>query len=198
MLAHLKDECGKQYADHHRRATAIARGGERIRVYGDGRPPRKSGEFCEIECHRIGLNIEIIAHEVVHATFRWADRVGLTVPVDRDDDHPDCSDEEERFCYALGRMTNTFAWQLRRRGVWKRPMCNAETFDPADEDTMASKKPIKIKKSHEGLLHKETKTPKGKNIPESKIKKAEHSKSPAERKRAVFAENFGHRKKKGK
>lgn len=41
-----------------------------------------------------------------------------------------------------------------------------------------------------GALHRETKTPAGKNIPESKIKKAEHSKNPKERKRAELAETF--------
>jgi hypothetical protein len=48
---------------------------------------------------------------------------------------------------------------------------------------------IHIKASHKGLLHKDTGTAKGKKIPESKIKEAEHSKNPAVRKRAVFAEN---------
>lgn len=56
---------------------------------------------------------------------------------------------------------------------------------------------IKIKKSHKGLLHKETGTPKGKKIPEKKIIKAEHSKNPKERKRAVFAENAKHFNHKG-
>jgi len=53
---------------------------------------------------------------------------------------------------------------------------------------------IKIKPSHRGLLHKETGTPMGQKIPKSKIAKAAKSKNPAERKRAVFAENFGHKK----
>lgn len=52
-----------------------------------------------------------------------------------------------------------------------------------------AKKPIKIKKSRKGLLHKETGTKKGEKIPEKKLEKAEHSKDPAERKRAIFAEN---------
>jgi hypothetical protein len=49
-----------------------------------------------------------------------------------------------------------------------------------------------IKASHKGLLHKDTGTPLGEKIPESKIVAAEHSPSPAVRKRAVFAENFRH------
>ncbi len=48
---------------------------------------------------------------------------------------------------------------------------------------------IKIKKSHKGLLHRDTGTPQGEKIPASKLIKAEHSKDPAVRRRAVFAEN---------
>lgn len=55
------------------------------------------------------------------------------------------------------------------------------------------KQPL-IKKSHQGLLHEDTNTPAGQKIPERKIEVARHSSDPAVRKRAVFAENFGHRK----
>ncbi len=48
---------------------------------------------------------------------------------------------------------------------------------------------IKIKKSHEGLLHKNTGTPAGKKIPAAKIASARNSPDPAVRKRAVFAAN---------
>lgn len=41
-----------------------------------------------------------------------------------------------------------------------------------------------------GALHKELGVPKGKDIPESKLKKAEHSKIPLERKRAILAETL--------
>lgn len=56
---------------------------------------------------------------------------------------------------------------------------------------------IRIKKSHKGLLHKDTGTPKGKKVPLSKIKAQEHSKSKAKRLRAQFADNsrkFNNRK----
>jgi len=46
---------------------------------------------------------------------------------------------------------------------------------------------INIKPSHKGLLHKNTGTPAGQKIPESKIKSATKSADPAVRKRAVFA-----------
>lgn len=43
---------------------------------------------------------------------------------------------------------------------------------------------------HKGALHKTLGVPEGKKIPESKIKKAEHSKNPTTRKRAVLAETL--------
>ena len=53
---------------------------------------------------------------------------------------------------------------------------------------------IRIKKSHKGLLHKKLGVPEGQPIPESKIQAAKNSSSPAERKEATFAQNFGHKK----
>jgi len=41
-----------------------------------------------------------------------------------------------------------------------------------------------------GALHKALGVPKGKKIPEAKLKKAEHSKNPTTRKRAVLAETL--------
>jgi hypothetical protein len=50
---------------------------------------------------------------------------------------------------------------------------------------------------HKGSLHKSLHVKKGEKIPESKIKKAEHSKNPKLKKRAVLAETLkGLRKKK--
>lgn len=47
-----------------------------------------------------------------------------------------------------------------------------------------------------GALHKELGVPEGKKIPAKKLKKAEHSKNPTLRKRAVLAETLGKMKKK--
>ncbi len=41
-----------------------------------------------------------------------------------------------------------------------------------------------------GALHKQLHVPMDKKIPESKLKKAEHSKNPLLKKRAVLAETF--------
>ena len=57
---------------------------------------------------------------------------------------------------------------------------------------LATRKSIHIKKSHEGLLHKELNVPLGQPIPAAKMEKALHSSDPAERKRAQFAENASH------
>lgn len=58
-----------------------------------------------------------------------------------------------------------------------------------------AKKPMNIKVK-KGALHKELGVPKGKKIPEAKLKKAEKSSNPLTRKRAVFAENAKHWNKK--
>lgn len=49
---------------------------------------------------------------------------------------------------------------------------------------------IKSAIKHPGALHKSLHVPEGKKIPQSKIKKAEHSKNPTLRKRAVLAETL--------
>ncbi len=51
---------------------------------------------------------------------------------------------------------------------------------------------IHIKKSHQGLLHKNLHVAKGQKIPAKSLAKAKHSSDPAVRKRAVFAENAKH------
>jgi hypothetical protein len=55
-----------------------------------------------------------------------------------------------------------------------------------------TRKTIQIKKSHEGLLHKELNVPMEQPIPAAKLEQALHSSDPAERKRAQFAENARH------
>lgn len=56
-------------------------------------------------------------------------------------------------------------------------------------DKMKTGGGIKIKKSHEGMLHKDLKVPAGEKIPEKKLEKAKNSEDAAVRKRATFAEN---------
>ena len=53
-----------------------------------------------------------------------------------------------------------------------------------------AKKFIQEAIKHPGALHKSLHVPEGKKIPASKLKKAEHSKNPTTRKRAVLAETL--------
>jgi hypothetical protein len=55
-----------------------------------------------------------------------------------------------------------------------------------------------IQKMHmkKGALHKELGVPEGKKISAKKLKKAEHSKNPTLKKRAVLAETLGKMRKK--
>lgn len=50
---------------------------------------------------------------------------------------------------------------------------------------------IHLDPSHKGLLHQKLHVPQGQKIPASKLAAALHSSSPAERKEANFARNFG-------
>lgn len=58
------------------------------------------------------------------------------------------------------------------------------------------KKWIKGAIKHPGALHKELHVKPGEKIPASKLKKAEHSKNPTERKRAHLAETLSKMRKK--
>jgi hypothetical protein len=55
---------------------------------------------------------------------------------------------------------------------------------------MAKEKWIQGAIKHKGALHKSLGVPEGKKIPASKLKKAEHSKNPTTRKRAILAETL--------
>src|ERR1700688_340482 len=73
--------------------------------------------------------------------------------------------------------------------IWRRP------FGACQPNSSWISRPIvaiKIKPSHKGLLHSELGVPKGKSIPAAKLSAAARSSNPAERKRAVFAENAKH------
>lgn len=119
MMAHWRSTRGRKAAAHFSGAVALATGRDVYLVAGTR--VRKTGEFCEINCHRQNLDVEIVVHETNHACFRWASRVGLEfLDPEGDGDLRDCSPAEERFCYALGRMTDQFVRSLQRRRVWSR------------------------------------------------------------------------------
>ena len=60
-----------------------------------------------------------------------------------------------------------------------------------------AKKFIKEAIKHPGALRKSLHVKEGEKIPEDKLKKAEHSKNPTTRKRAVLAETLKKMNKKG-
>lgn len=62
----------------------------------------------------------------------------------------------------------------------------------ADADAYKHGGGIHIKKKNKGALHRALDVPEGEDIPEAKIKKAEHSKSKKMRARAQFADNAKH------
>lgn len=117
MVRYWKRARGIQFASANAGAAAMATGIEHYQ-FRKGKPPRKTGEFCEINCHRERLDAEIVTHETTHAALRWRARVKLQVEREPDFESPrDVSDAEERFCYALGRMCDAFVRNLRRRGI---------------------------------------------------------------------------------
>jgi hypothetical protein len=61
---------------------------------------------------------------------------------------------------------------------------------------MAKEKWIQGAIKHPGALHKTLGVKKGEKIPESKLKKAEHSKNPKTKRRAILAETLKHMHKK--
>jgi hypothetical protein len=68
------------------------------------------------------------------------------------------------------------------------------TVHPAiKEGDQAGGNPIHLNPKHKGLLHQELGVPAGEPIPQGKIKAAEHSSNPKERKRAFFADTAEHK-----
>lgn len=72
-----------------------------------------------------------------------------------------------------------------------------ERFRHSGGDHEPNSHGIHIKKSHEGLLHKELGVKAGHNISEGTLAKAKEHAGPAEKRRIVFAENERHWSHKG-
>lgn len=58
--------------------------------------------------HEKALTPEIIAHEATHAAIRWAQATQIQ-PVPEELKDGNSSDDEERFCYVVGRLTEQIA-----------------------------------------------------------------------------------------
>ena len=61
------------------------------------------------------IDAEVISHEVGHAAIGWAQRIGLhPFGIDR---HPQYANaDEERYCYALGRLVLQVTERVAARG----------------------------------------------------------------------------------
>jgi hypothetical protein len=122
MDDHFEHIGGVAYRASQRDAVANCQGADRYLVR-PGRPLRKTGCCGEINFHRGRITTEIASHEIGHAALGWARRVGLPgiklSPKDWQGDEQRVTDDEERFCYALGRMVQQFADRAFRYKLWE-------------------------------------------------------------------------------
>lgn len=76
-----------------------------------------------IVLHRGRLDAEVLAHESAHAAIRWMEAMRLNMGMRTDPfaDRPmqDEMSNEERFCYALGRMTAQISDQCWKQGLYE-------------------------------------------------------------------------------
>jgi hypothetical protein len=97
---------GKQEARTLRNAGAVA-------------TPKRDGDCIgEINFHRNQLDLETIAHEVVHIAIGWAHFVELGRGSFLDAKNG-ITPEEERYCYVIGRMVQQIGHELSRRKLWE-------------------------------------------------------------------------------
>ena len=70
--------------------------------------------------HRERLGVNVISHECTHAALRWMEAMKFNV-TDRGENYVEgeASDNEERFCYALGRMTAAIGDQFWKYDLWQ-------------------------------------------------------------------------------
>lgn len=96
---------------------------EKLRAFESGIQKWKHGKklpiFTEIHCHKNDLSPELIAHELIHATFTYALRVGLK-PEKKKEDYivgklgilPNADNDEEKFCSAHTKMFIDFVIKI--------------------------------------------------------------------------------------
>lgn len=83
-------------------------------VNGQNQPDRSTPEIGHLLFLKRHLKASVFAHECVHAALGWMDRIGIMsygktrTKVD-----------EERFCYAIGRMVQRIGNECMRRGLLK-------------------------------------------------------------------------------
>lgn len=82
-----------------------------------GKPRRRCGTFADLHFHMGDLAVDTWTHEISHAAIRWAKFVGCD-PLDESRDQDGEEHHNERFCYAVGQMSQQFVRQLYRRKIW--------------------------------------------------------------------------------
>lgn len=93
-------------------------------VYTDG-TSRKNGFFAELNFYKGYIGIGAVSHELTHAAFNWAERVGLclnTQTIKESNNSKGVLPEEhaeERFCYAIGDMVKQFTVKCYKLGLYK-------------------------------------------------------------------------------
>jgi hypothetical protein len=78
---------------------------------------------------------------------------------------------------------------LHLTGAQRHEPADAETPTTPNEEKTMAKKPIEIKPSHRGLLHRRLGVAQGKKIPNFMLDKAKNSSDPSLRRQATFAKN---------
>ena len=85
-------------------------------VFRPGKPTRTKPIFAEVNFHRGRLGMEVVTHELFHATIQWGRRIGFHFGrLDADDS---INDDEERLTYAHGSLCRAFMHRATAFGLY--------------------------------------------------------------------------------
>jgi hypothetical protein len=117
MLAHVNAYHHTMHGNKFGARTQATCGAIEIYKVRKGQPRRKSPCFASVNFWRGRLGIGVVTHELLHATLRWAGRVGYDLSQIR---AHDCTMHEERIVYVHGEMCRQFtAAGLRPGGFYE-------------------------------------------------------------------------------
>jgi hypothetical protein len=92
--------------------------------YGRARRPRMLPIFAEVNFWRKRIGMEVITHELFHATLAWARRIKF--PWDRLHAEDSVNAEEERLTHVHGRLCSQLVSRFIAVGVYRREDLMAE------------------------------------------------------------------------
>lgn len=98
-----------------RHTQAFCTGVEVIQIR-KGRPQRKLGIFAEVNFHRNRLGMEVITHELFHATIAYGRRIKFDWSRLGDDDA--VNKDEERLTYVHGVLCREFVVRAQAAGLY--------------------------------------------------------------------------------